>query len=98
MTPEACESWMADVWNRLGMDPNDKSTWTAERTNMPHHRSIAAKEIAPTAWDAICELCGGVDRVNPDVSQWNDGFIVNLGSEKSEGIIVSLGLKLKGGC
>lgn len=48
-----------NVWTRLGMDPEDKSTWHALRTNMPSHRSFDASELAPRAWAAICELCGG---------------------------------------
>lgn len=84
-TPEAAASWTADVWTRLGMHPNDKSTWTRERTNMPQHRHIAIKDISPAAWDAICELVGGEDKITEDSKHWADSFIVNLGSEETEG-------------
>lgn len=54
-----------NVWTRLGMDPEDKSTWHTLRTNMPSHRTFDASELAPRAWAAICELCGGeVSRQN----------------------------------
>ena len=66
-------------------DPNDKSTWHRERTNMPSHRKIAVSEIAPIAWEAICELCGGEDRIDDKGKAWSDGFIVNLGSPEGEG-------------
>jgi hypothetical protein len=41
--------------------------------------------MAPKAWAAICELCGGEDRVTPDSKQWMDSLIVNLGSDEFEG-------------
>ena len=44
---EDAEEWTKDVWHRLGMDPNDKSTWTQERTNMPAHRREKVSVIAP---------------------------------------------------
>lgn len=48
-----------NVWTRLGMEPEDKSTWHTLRTNMPSHRTFDASELAPRVWAAICELCGG---------------------------------------
>lgn len=35
IAPEKVADWTQDVWIRLGMDPNDKSTWSREWTNMP---------------------------------------------------------------
>jgi hypothetical protein len=52
---------------------------------MPHHRSFDAAEMAPRAWAAICELCGGEDRMTPDSRYWHDSLIVNLGSAENEG-------------
>lgn len=82
---ENCDRWSKDVWHRLGMDPNDKSTWTNERNHMAKLNVIPAKEIAPKAWAAICELCGGEDRIAKGGEMWTDGFIVNLGSPETEG-------------
>ena len=82
---ENCDAWSKDVWHRLGMDPNDKSSWTAERTNMAKLNVAPARELAPNAWAAICELCGGEDRVAKGGEMWTDGFIVNLGSPETEG-------------
>ncbi|KAH0423328.1 hypothetical protein CcaCcLH18_12242 [Colletotrichum camelliae] len=77
--------WVAkDVWTRLGMDPNDKSTWK-HRTNMPSHRTFDCSEFAPKAWAAICEVCGGEDRISSDSKHWRDSLIVNLGSPEFEG-------------
>lgn len=67
------------------MSPTDKSTWTVIRTNMPWHFTFDAAEFAPRAWAAICELCGGEDRITSDSRQWKDSLIVNLGSAEKEG-------------
>ena len=84
-TPKAAEQWSKDVWIRLDVDPNDKSTYKQERTNMPSHRHITVKDISPAAWNSICELCGGEDRITEGSKSWSDGFIVNLGTEQWEG-------------
>ncbi len=74
-----------DVWTRLGMSAEDKSTWTRLRTNMPCHDTFDAAEFAPRAWAAICELCGGEDKIAPESKLWRDSLIVNLGSAEGEG-------------
>ena len=84
-TPEKALEWTGDVWTRLGFDPDDKTTWTRERTNMPNHKHEMCKDFAPKAWGAICELLGGEERVALDSAQWTDGLIVNLGTPEWEG-------------
>ncbi|KAI1144496.1 hypothetical protein F5Y05DRAFT_407886 [Hypoxylon sp. FL0543] len=84
-TPEQAADMTEGVWTRLGMSPTDKSTWTKERINMPWHRTFDVAEFAPKAWSAICELCGGEDRVHPDSREWRDSLIVNLGTAEKEG-------------
>ncbi|KAJ0270512.1 hypothetical protein COL940_011640 [Colletotrichum noveboracense] len=83
-TKEQAEWVTKDVWTRLGMDPIDRSTWK-HRTNMPSHRTFDCSEFAPKAWAAICEVCGGEDRIAPDSKYWRDSLIVNLGSPEFEG-------------
>ncbi|KAK7952385.1 uncharacterized protein PG986_008113 [Apiospora aurea] len=74
------------VWTRLGMSPDDKSTWTQHKINMPSHRTFDAAALAPRAWCAICELCGGAARVDEEASRyWRDSLIVNLGTAAGEG-------------
>ncbi|GJE90534.1 hypothetical protein PsYK624_066750 [Phanerochaete sordida] len=84
-TREQATNLMTEMWVRLGMDPDDKSTWTQERTNMPVKNMFPVKEFAPKAWAAIAELCGGEERVDPVASSWADNFIVNLGTPALEG-------------
>lgn len=77
--------WTKDVWTRLGFDPDDKSTWTKAKINMPFHRRENAQTFAPDAWKAMCELLGGEERVDPNSARWSDGLIVNLGAPEWEG-------------
>lgn len=69
---------------RLGMDPNDKSTWDRERIHMPSHKREPVAIFAPKAWDAIQDLLGGEDRIEEKYSSWGDSFIVNLGTDELE--------------
>lgn len=84
-TKEQAAEITKDVWTRLGMDPNDKTTWHRVWTNMPAHNTFDARDFAPRAWAAISELCGGEDRIDPAFRQWRDSLIVNLGSAEREG-------------
>ncbi|KAI0166269.1 hypothetical protein GGR57DRAFT_446028 [Xylariaceae sp. FL1272] len=88
-TPEQAAEVCEGVWTRLGMDPTDKTTWTRQRTNMPAHRIFDASKFAPKAWSAICDLCGGEERIAPKSKEWRDGLIVNLGTPEGEGQQVS---------
>jgi hypothetical protein len=84
-TAEQAAPLLVDVDKRLGVDLNDKSTWTQWRTNLKPTKWVRASEFAPKAWSAICELSGGEDRLDPDGSLWSDGFIVNLGDPRYAG-------------
>lgn len=70
------------MWSRLGYDPKDSSTWLKDKIHMPSHHVFNVQEIAPKAYQAICELSGGEDRVKQP--KWDDSFIVNfhLGGDK----------------
>ncbi|KAL5341413.1 hypothetical protein BJX70DRAFT_395805 [Aspergillus crustosus] len=84
-TPAKAAEWTHDVWIRLGFSPTDKTTWTSERINMPRHREESVRTFAPKAWAAICELCGGEDRISEEFAKWGDSLIVNLGTDQWEG-------------
>lgn len=84
-TREQAEMWRSETFPRLGMNLNDKSTWTQPRIHMPTHNRVEVKDFSPKAWGAICDLCGGAERVRQPCS-WGDGFIVNLGSPEDEAL------------
>jgi hypothetical protein len=78
---EYIDEWMSDLWTRLDFDPNDKSTWHTEYLHLPRHREVRAEDFAPKAWDAICDLVGGEDKLDPLRERWyGDQFICNFGS------------------
>ncbi|CAF3465317.1 unnamed protein product, partial [Fusarium graminearum] len=84
-TPEQAAPMLKDVEERLGVDLNDKSTWKQWRINLKPNRWVQASEFAPKAWEAICELSGGEQRLDPEGCFWSNGFIVNLGDSAYEG-------------
>ncbi|KAG5715260.1 hypothetical protein E4T56_gene2999 [Termitomyces sp. T112] len=83
-TKKKAAEWTANIWIRLGMDPNDKSTWDRERIHMPWHGRERVDEFAPKAWGAIQDLLGGEDRIDEKSSAWGDSFIINFGTEELE--------------
>lgn len=54
---EKADEWMKDLWVRLGMDPNDKSTWVHEgaKVHMPMHK----REPVPTFSPKVCLMFDG---------------------------------------
>ena len=84
-TQKQSDELIGTVWTRLGMSPTDKSTWHTERINMPKHHEFLASDFAPKAWEAICDLLGGEDRIADYNKTWGDGLIVNLGTPEGEG-------------
>ena len=46
-TQEKAAEWMKNMWVRLGLDPEDKSTWTQERIHMPVHNREEVATFAP---------------------------------------------------
>jgi hypothetical protein len=79
---EQAADFTSTLWTRLGFDPNDKSTWVEERTNMPWHHHVPVSEFSPKAWSVMCQLLGGEARISTHMRGWGDGFIVNLGKEE----------------
>ncbi|THH01554.1 hypothetical protein EW026_g1142 [Hermanssonia centrifuga] len=84
-TKEKADAFTKNIWVRLGMDPNDKSTWNQERVHMPPINREKVATFAPKAWEAIKELLGGEDRIDEQASTWGDSFIVNFGTPALEG-------------
>ncbi|KDR84828.1 hypothetical protein GALMADRAFT_217902 [Galerina marginata CBS 339.88] len=74
----------ANIWLRLNLDPNDKSSWDRERIHMPSHVRVKVAEFSPKSWAAMKDLLGGEDRIEERASAWGDSFIVNLGTDKWE--------------
>ncbi len=80
---ELAEEWQAFAFKRLGYDPNDSTTWEQPRVHLPSMNRVVIEDVAPRAYDAICDLLGGEDRIvnfwGDGKPGWSDGFIINFG-------------------
>lgn len=84
--PRYLTKWMENLWIRLGMDPNDKSTWNEEYVKLPRHREVPAEEFAPLAWAKMCEIVGGEDKIDPVRERFfGDQMIINFGRQDRVG-------------
>jgi hypothetical protein len=81
--PEVAKEWADRCFDRLGYNPDDPSTWAEQRIHMGGDQYVEVKEFAPRAYDAICDLVGGEDRLGLPC-RWSDHFIVNLGIRADE--------------
>ncbi|MDE2729247.1 MAG: hypothetical protein OXI19_14585, partial [Gemmatimonadota bacterium] len=75
---ELADEWRAFAFSRLGYDPDDAATWEEPRVHLPSMNQVPIREAAPRAWDAICDLLGGEDRLANTQPSWGDGFIINF--------------------
>ncbi|GDY14361.1 hypothetical protein LBMAG53_32390 [Planctomycetota bacterium] len=74
------KDWVERAWVRLGYDPADPATWRETKVHMPGANQCDVREAAPRAYAAICQLCGGEDRVQHPLT-WSDAFIANFALE-----------------
>lgn len=73
---ELCNRWVAAGCANHGIDLGDSTTW-GER-NVRASLSTSMHEVAPRLHAAICQLCGGADRVSHAADLTIDaGFVVN---------------------
>ncbi|MBC8140896.1 MAG: phytanoyl-CoA dioxygenase family protein [Armatimonadetes bacterium] len=79
--PDIIAEYTANVWERLGYDPDRPDTWEKHWQPLPHTKGKEVREISPVIYDAICDLCGE-DRIGK--AWWGDSLIVNLGRAEDE--------------
>ena len=53
MKKEIMDEWMSHMWTRLGMDPNDDTTWFPDYTTMPGHREVKIEDLCPEAFNKM---------------------------------------------
>lgn len=71
-----CAEQVKRGWERSGYDPADPTTWATDRLHLSSKVAWKVADIAPTAYAAIGELCGGHERIHEP--QWSDAFIINF--------------------
>ena len=79
---------LGNLWQRVGVSP-DKSTWHSERIDVPGREDFCIRTFAPKAWNVVCDLLGGEDRIEEWCDTWDDSLIVNLGTPEGEGKVVA---------
>ncbi len=75
--PQAAREWIDMGWQRLGYDPKNPATWEEKRVHQAATERVKIRDFAPDAFAAICDLCGGEERIGEP--SWSNGFIWNLG-------------------
>ena len=88
---DLAKRWTDEAYGRLGYDPNDRSTWTKDIVWMDRNHVAPIRELSPKAWGALCDVCGGEDRIETKImeiesehfttinaTEWSDAFIVNF--------------------
>jgi hypothetical protein len=73
---ELCSRWVEAGCASSGVDLENSATW-GER-NVQAELSAAMRKVAPKLHTAICQLCGGAERVSDAAGLTLDaGFVVN---------------------
>ena len=76
---ELCADWVQDYFTRTGIDESDPSTFPENPNGFAKGtRTILIPEASPLAWDAICELLGGEDRIDERTRFFANGFNLNF--------------------
>jgi len=83
--------WTDEAYARLGYDPVDRSTWSKDIVWMDRKNIAPIRDISPRGWGALCDVCGGEDRIDHRVmeiesqhfttinsTEWSDAFVVNF--------------------
>jgi len=90
LDPQLAREWTDLAYTRLGYDKEDPATWKEELVWMYPENRLPIQDISKKAWEAICEVVGGQDRVDDrvmkveghfaeiDATTWPDAFIVNF--------------------
>ena len=77
------QDWLDLAYLRLGYDRDDPTTWVEDRIHMPSMNRRAVADLAPKAWDGICDVMGGAERIEGEPS-WGDGFIINFNKDADD--------------
>jgi len=90
VVPELAQRWTDRAYGRLGYDKQDPTSWEKDIAWMYPENRLPVREVSARAWDAICDVVGGEDRVEDAVLEveghfsainsfeWSDAFIINF--------------------
>ena len=82
---QLCEAWVQDYFTRTGVDESDPNNLPDDANGFSERtRTIPMLEASPMAWDAICELLGGEDRIDERTKHFNNSFNLNVNNGADE--------------
>ena len=74
-----CDDWVHDYFDRTGIDETDPATFPEDANRFTERtRSLPIREASPMAWEVICELLGGEDRIDTRTSDFANNFNLNI--------------------
>jgi hypothetical protein len=88
---DIANQWIDEAYERLGYDKHNPASWEKDIVWIDHKNQLPIRDIAPKAWDALLDVIGGEDRLEPQIMQieskhfstinsfiWSDAFIINF--------------------
>lgn len=79
------DEWTSGVWDRAGVDINDRKTWTRGGKFLDFTRTAHISDLSPSLWSLICDLVGGEDRIDqPNKHTISDSFLLNFPITRAE--------------
>ena len=97
LSEELMHDWTSNALNRLNYDPSFHNQFPESIIWMDHHIQKRVAQIAPKAWEAICEVVGGekmIEKRTMGIESkhftqinsflWSDAFIINFHMEENE--------------
>ncbi len=76
---QLCEDWVAEYFQRTGIDESDpKSFPDNANTFSDRTRTIPIRDVAPAAWQVICELLGGEENIDDRTRDFANNFNINI--------------------
>ncbi|MFT5087335.1 MAG: hypothetical protein ACI906_003454 [Candidatus Latescibacterota bacterium] len=75
---ELCDEWVGDYFEHTGIDESAPQSWPDDLNGFSKTtRTVPMAEASPQAWEAICELLGGEERIDERTRVFANGFNLN---------------------
>jgi len=91
LSEEIIQNWTSEALKRLNYNISNQKHFLKPIVWMDHHNLLKASQIAPAAWEAICEVVGGEEKIETRTMGieskhfthinsflWSDAFIINF--------------------
>lgn len=76
---ELCDDWVAEYFDRVGIDESDPSTFPKDANQFAERtRSIPILDVAPGLWEVVSELLGGEEKIDNRTKEFSNNFNLNI--------------------